>query len=467
MRDEDDGGAPPAEVERRAAQDAAEELARMGIDPAAVGLDPVPRAFEQPDPGPDPTASPPAYPAEPVPAWTDPGPSWTDPGWTDPEHSWTDPAPSWNGPTLDWPALAPDPQAAQQPGASTLSRPLGAGTPAEAAAWYADDIYAGDVVAPLGQIADSYRIVLPSRWRRGVRAVTFGLLQPGAAEAVEQERLLVARVRARRREPCVVAFIAGKGGVGTTTTAGGIALTLATLRTDDTTLVDARHGAGSLAGRLGGPPAPTVSQLTEDDPGRPPVSPLRLRGVLGVIDGTPWHSPVPRARMLQALEKLRQDNAFALVDIGNDTSESGHIALAQADRVVIVTTASQDAVESVRTALGRIRDTGAHRLGSLVVAVACLTSRQHRRTARRLHAELGLPQRRLAAVPFDPALAAGARFEPTRLRAATREAYLRLAGYVADPGPEDRWLSLRAGIGGSAVDRATPIRTGESIPARQ
>ncbi|HZN19757.1 MAG TPA: hypothetical protein VFB84_16475 [Micromonosporaceae bacterium] len=481
MRDEGDGGPPPAEVERRAAQDTAGELARMGIDPSMVGLDPVPA----PDP-PTPAHAPSGYRDDAAPAaagaWSNvSGWSGFADGWPGSADGTTATAAGAPPATAGWPAPGGgyDPGGSPDPGggavapagwpaaaaaapdgwstheeASTLSRPLGvtAAPDGSPVARYTDD-----VVGPLRQVADAYQVVLPARWHRGVRAVTFGLLQPGAAEAVEQERMLLARVRTRRREPCVVAFVAGKGGVGTTTTAGGVALTLATLRTDDTTLADAHHGAGSLAGRLGGPPAPTVTQLTDQEPGRPPVSPLRVRGVLGVVDGAPWHSPVPRARMVQALEKLRQENAFTLTDVGNDTSDSGHAALTQADHVVIVTTASQDAVESVRTALGRIRDTGPHRLGSLVIAVACLTARAHRRTARRLRAGLGLSAHRLVAVPFDPALAAGGRFEPAQLRAATREAFLRLAGYVADPGPEDHRLSLRAGIGDPLIDRGGPV----------
>ena len=329
-------------------------------------------------------------------------------------------------------------------GGSSLSRPLGArATPRPAG----PPVDLDQLAQPLERAGDSYDIILPAQWRRAIRAVTFGLFRPGAAAAIEEERLLVARVRARRREPCLVGFIAGKGGVGTTTLTLGAALALATLRTDETTVVDARRGTSSLGRRLHGQPAPGVSELTEVHPDRPPVTPLRVRNTLGVVDGTPWHVPVASNQLMKVLEALRQENSFTLVDVGNDTSESGHAVLARADQVVIVTTASQDALESTRIALGRVRQVEPERLGTIVIAVACLNTRQHRHTTKRLRDQLGLPERRIVPIPFDPALASGGIFEPTHLRASTREAFLRVAGFVADPGqPEDSLLSLRSAV---------------------
>jgi MinD-like ATPase involved in chromosome partitioning or flagellar assembly len=307
---------------------------------------------------------------------------------------------------------------------------------------------AGGVPQPLtrilAQVAEAPPTPRLPGWRRAARAVTFGLVTPGAAVAVERERALTARVRARRRAPRLTAFVAGKGGVGTTTTAAGVSLTLAALRHDATTLVDPRHGTGSLGRRLAGQPAPTVAQLADSRPGLPGLDPLRVRGALGVVDGAPWHSPATLAELSALLDRLRDGCGFAVVDLGNDVSEVADSVLVRADQAVVVTTSAHDAVESTRVALLRVRQIEPRLIGTAVVAIACLTASQHRRTARRLRAALGLPEQRIVAVPFDPVLAAGGPVEPARLRPASREAFLLLAGFLADPGVPGRDLAVPA-----------------------
>jgi MinD-like ATPase involved in chromosome partitioning or flagellar assembly len=271
-----------------------------------------------------------------------------------------------------------------------------------------------------------------------VRAVTLGLVEPGAAAAVAYERQLVARARVRRPEPRVVAFVAGKGGVGTTTTAAGVALTLATLRNDTLALISARTGGDSLGQRLLGRPAALVAA-----PGgaEPLPEPLWVHGNLAVIDAAPWHSPAPRGRLVRLLTDLRGQHPITLVDVGNDLADAAQGALGRADQVVLVTSASQDAVAATRIALSRVHQVDPFRLATVVVALTCLSERQYRRTARQLRAELGMRGPRIVPIGFDPWLAAGERIDPTRLRAATREAYLRLAGLVVEPVGPDQWFS--------------------------
>jgi MinD-like ATPase involved in chromosome partitioning or flagellar assembly len=303
---------------------------------------------------------------------------------------------------------------------------------------------------PLERAVDTYDPVLPAPWHRFLRAIALGVCHPGAAVAADRERRMVAKVRTRRREPLVVAFVAGKGGVGTTTAAAGVALTLALLRKDSTALVDVCHGTGSLGRWLAGQPAPTAAQVAsslpaphpqnqaESAPGPLATRPLRVIGTLGVVDGSPWHAPVPSAVIVSTLNALRADHAFCLADVGNDMSEGGNAVLDQTDHLVLVTTTGHDAIESTRLVLQRIREIEPRRLGNIVLAVCCLTSRQHRRTSRRLRSTLGVPGDRIVVVPFDPALAAGGRLVLNRLRPRTREAFLSLAGFVACPGPADR-----------------------------
>jgi MinD-like ATPase involved in chromosome partitioning or flagellar assembly len=330
----------------------------------------------------------------------------------------------------------PDPAIARQPEPS-LSRPLGSGP---------DSVWASARVPPvpvavdvdaveatLQRAADRCDEVVPAGWQRAMRAVTLGLITSGTAASVESERELVAKVRARRREASVTAFLSGKGGVGTTTVAAGIGLTLSALRNDATALVDLRLGPALLGRRMLGRAGTSMSDLAAIPAEGELPELLHLGGAMAIVDAGSMHSPLTAAQTGRALQLLRTGYAFTLADIGNDHAEAGQATLDKADAVVVVTTASQDAVLSAHIALERIRTAAPHLLPKVTVALVSLTDRQHRRTARRLRDQLRLAIHRIIPVPFDPALAAGASVSLTRLRPSTREAFVRLAAFVVDP----------------------------------
>ena len=77
----------------------------------------------------------------------------------------------------------------------------------------------------------------------------------------------------------------------------------------------------------------------------------------------------------------------------------------------------------------------------MVLAVVCLNPGQFRRASRRLRQALGLAEARIVPIGFDPWLGNGERMEPAQLRPVTREAYLRIAALVADPGSPGQWFS--------------------------
>jgi MinD-like ATPase involved in chromosome partitioning or flagellar assembly len=280
-------------------------------------------------------------------------------------------------------------------------------------------------------------------WRRVVRAATLGLIEPGAAAAMERERLLVAHTRTRQSGPRMVAFVSGAGGVGTTTTAIGVGLTLATVRGENALLLDARSGTGSLGRRVAGKDAPTTAQLAAE-PGR--VPPLAYHN-LHLVDGPQWHSPTARPALVQLLETLRGQFPFTVVDAGNDAGEPAQGAFGLCDQVVVVTAATAGALDATRAVLERVQQSDPYRLASAAVALICLPGHNHRPVARSLAAELGVQETRIVAVPFDRALVAGGLFDPARLRAPTREAYLRLAARVAHPMPVPRPQFAQAGAG--------------------
>lgn len=394
-----------------AAQEGAGELARMGIDPRALGLEPVSRfgpAAGSGDAGPGGRAGPPAESSgvfrgvAPVPVLA---------------------------PTVAPPVGDPPPEG------STLSRPL-TGCPA-----------GHSQLELLEQVVEVPGWLLPAGWRRMLRAITLGMIGPGSAEAIQLERQLVARARTRRPEPQVIAFLAGKGGVGTTTTAAGVAVTFTALRNDSTALMCARSGAGSLGRRLFGQPAPSIGDPADARSTHLDQSSGWSGGQLTVLDGSPWHSPAVRGQVVQLLEDLRERHPLTLVDVGNELSETAHGALGRADRVVVVTAPDMDAVESARVAVSRVHQVDPFRLSTVVVALVCLRRRQYRAAVRQLTDELGAGAARIVPVPFDPTFASGGQLDLSRVRPATLAAYLRIAALVLEPGDSSAWFIQPAAAG--------------------
>ncbi|MET7402569.1 hypothetical protein ABZS66_54725 [Dactylosporangium sp. NPDC005572] len=276
--------------------------------------------------------------------------------------------------------------------------------------------------------ARSPGIARSQRIARAVRALTLGLASSGATEAAELERQLVEAVRRPLPRPRVVAVLSGSGGTGATTTAAGIATTLAALRDDPAVLVDAQTGAGSLADRLTGdrrgPAAPTVRDVARD--GDRAVS-RTTRSGLGVVDAAPHRDPVTRAGLRRVLASLTVRHAFVVLDLGDDP---GDLALL-ADRAVVVTAPTAAAVDGARLTLDRLWRADPGTAAAAAVAVVCPAPAAHRRLVRRLHEEISADVARLVLVPHDRALCRPGPLEPADLRPATREAFLALAALTA------------------------------------
>ena len=146
----------------------------------------------------------------------------------------------------------------------------------------------------------------------------------------------------------------------------------------------------------------------------------------------PWHAPLDPGRLVSVIDALHAHYVFTMLDAGTEQGAAARGVLGRADQVVVVTSASDSAVDATRIALGRVHQVDRTQADRIVVAVVCLTRRAYRRTARRLHHELGLEPAGLVAVPYDPALADGGPCDPNTLKPATREAYLRLAALITD-----------------------------------
>lgn len=194
---------------------------------------------------------------------------------------------------------------------------------------------------------------------------------------------LLAAARTPQWSPQVVSVLAGRPGLGASTTAAGVARTLATVRDDHTAL-------------LGGAARP-ADDLT--------------------------------------IAEVSREHAFTLVDLGAHRGEETPRALAVSTRVLVVTAADRRATAATQLLLERIHQVHPPLAAATVVAVVCRSARQYRQLSRGLSEDLSAPAAQIVPVPYDPAVPRAEHLDLTRLRTLTREAYLRLAVAVALPQP--------------------------------
>ncbi len=374
---------------RRRAEGSAGDLARMGIDPRSLGL------------GPSEPATPPAA----VPQGDGQGVPLR--------------------PEFARPAVAPSvPRTPDAPPTPTFARSgpgPGTGPVAEAPAVPRVD---GALERLLAGAAS--RLPAPRATGRVLKGVAKGLATPDAASAVQQDRELVEAVRRRQTDRRVVAFVAGKGGVGCTTVALGVGATFAALREDRSVVVDVQRGSASL-GRLTGIERPMTVQalLSSSEATAAPTTPAGL----GVVDGTGWDAGLRRQDVAGVLDRLGAEHAFHLLDVGDEAGEGGHAALARADQAVLVSTAGSLGLAALETAAERVRTVNPAAADALVHVVVCPTDAAYQHVHRQL-AEHGLPGRVVVLAP-DPLLAAGEPFDPAGVTAATRESLLAVSAAVA------------------------------------
>lgn len=413
MAEDDEEQPDPTVLNRRKAQGAAQELSRMGIDPRSLGLD------DQPDgPKPDSPASSSGR-AEP----SDPGA-----GDTNGDSTTEQPADGQGdgargasihqlrpGVADEIPVHQAGPSSREDPDADTSAAEVPPSAPEQSGVATGLE----KILSRSGQSAD--RTGLGPELLRNIGR---GLATPDAAEAAAGERELIESIRRRQVDRRIIAFMSAKGGVGCTSVAIGIGVTLMAMRDDRSAVIDVQQGSPSLGASYGAAePRSAAALIAETEYVEPPANPAGLT----LVDGAPWERSLRRSDIAGLIDRLSADHVFHLADIGNDASDGAHAALARADQVVVIGGPGQTGLAGIQTAVNRANDVNpaASRRGFQVVVCPYEAAWKHSQRD-------GLAQQSNAVVIGpDPYLQGGHSFDSARVSTQTRRALLRMSAMIA------------------------------------
>ncbi|KUI30435.1 MinD/ParA family protein [Mycobacterium sp. GA-2829] len=343
------------------------------------------------------------------------------PEWSDPTPPTGIPVvdPTAAGPSAPPPPPVPDPQPVSQP----LPVPP---TPYE-------DL---STVALLGKPAPSHG------WRRWLYLATFKLVNIGDSPNAAQHDSLVTRVKQPLGGCYRIAVLSLKGGVGKTTITATLGATFASIRGDRVVAVDANPDRGTLSQKVPLETTATVRHLLRDAEGIERYSdvraytsqgPSRLEVLASETDPavSEAFSSDDYTRTLAVLERFY---SLVLTDCGTGLMHSAMTAvLAHADVLVVISSGSVDGARSASATLDWLDAHGHQALVANAIAVInAVRPRSGKVDLQKVSDHFSRRCRAVAVVPFDPHLEEGAEIDLDRLKPATRQALLELAGVVAD-----------------------------------
>lgn len=275
-------------------------------------------------------------------------------------------------------------------------------------------------------------------WRELVSRVPGINLGPRKAQSYELQ--LADRVRGSVETVFPIAVFNLKGDVGTTTVVEALGSTFADVRADRVIAVDL--DAGDLADRHGHRSSLGIFDLVADGT---VAQYLDVRShtymnaagleVLGVGSDTD-RKRVKREEFAKAFEKLRHHYPVVLTDCGK-TLKSGVVsaALRRSRAIVLVSSASIDAIRRTRTTLEWLRNNGYQSLlTSMVLAVNHIEAGKPDAAVYQELEKMSrqFPAARVIMLPFDRHLADGSGITLERLSKESRRSYLEMAAALAD-----------------------------------
>ncbi|WP_051581011.1 MinD/ParA family ATP-binding protein [Pseudonocardia acaciae] len=291
-------------------------------------------------------------------------------------------------------------------------------------------------------------------WRAALYAATGGRVNLGLGGAERAHLRLMERVRAPLDGARHIAVTSIKGGVGKTTVAACLGLTLADYRGEGVVAVDADPDAGTLADRLSGAATVTVRDLLSD------LDKIKALGQFG-----DYTTLAGRLRVLAGDQDPAMGEAFRreeyqrvcralarFFDIVITDSGTGLVhsamkgTLELADTLIVVGTPTVDGASRASKTLDWLLAHGYERLAEEAILVLCRDRSSRKVNNKQIRRHFHARCKHVLEIPADPHLYSGGVINPERLMPATTAAFLHLAAVVADgfvaPAPR---LALPAG----------------------
>jgi MinD-like ATPase involved in chromosome partitioning or flagellar assembly len=299
-------------------------------------------------------------------------------------------------------------------------------------------------------IVDRTRSVPQSGWRRALHRASGGRINPGESRKEREKEDLLALIRQPVAGDFRIAVLSIKGGVGKTTTTLGLGSALAMVRSDRVIAVDANPDRGTLAERVSDASTESTVRDLLSDPninryadvrGHTRMAGSRLE-VLASEQEPAVSEVFGEADYRRTIDILRHYYNIILTDCGTGIMHSamaGVLDLAHA--IVLVSSPAMDAARSASATLDWLMQHGHSAL--VREAHVVLSSSRPGSEAMRLDKVYEHFEARCHSIhhiPFDPHLAEGADIDFSLLNPHTSQAYLELAGAVAQKFPR-----LRAG----------------------
>lgn len=284
-----------------------------------------------------------------------------------------------------------------------------------------------------------------SGWRRAVHRATRGYINPGDSPKDQAQEDLLGPIRQPLVSDFRIAVLSIKGGVGKTTTTLGLGSALAIARRDRVIAVDANPDRGTLAERVrDASTSSTVRDLLMDPNisryadirGHTRMAVSRLE-VLASEQDPAAADVFDEADYRRTIDILGHHYNIVLTDCGTGIMHSAMAGVLDlAHSIVLVSSPAIDAVRSASATLEWLMQhghSGLVREGHVVLSA----SRPGSATLKldKVYEFFEARCRSLHFIPFDPHLAEGADVDFEMLKPATRQAYLELAGAVAENFP--------------------------------
>jgi MinD-like ATPase involved in chromosome partitioning or flagellar assembly len=300
------------------------------------------------------------------------------------------------------------------------------------------------------QMADRTRSAPRTGWRRALHRASGGRINPGESRKEREREDLLALIRQPIAGDFRIAVLSIKGGVGKTTTTLGLGSAMAMVRSDRVIAVDANPDRGTLAERVSDSSTDSTVRDLLSDPNINRYADVRSHTRMAgsrlevlASEQEPAVSEVFGEKdYRRTIDILRHYYNVILTDCGTGIMHSamaGVLDLAHA--IVLVSSPAMDAARSASATLDWLMQHGHSAL--VREAHVVLSSSRPGSAAMKLDGVYEHFQARCRSIhhiPFDPHLAEGADIDFSLLNPQTYQAYLELAGAVAQKFPR-----LRAG----------------------